>query len=46
MKLKKVIVITGGSSGLGKATAKILSPKNKVDDLVINSFELQSIHQN
>jgi NAD(P)-dependent dehydrogenase (short-subunit alcohol dehydrogenase family) len=27
---KKVIVITGGNSGLGKATAKILSGKNKV----------------
>jgi NAD(P)-dependent dehydrogenase (short-subunit alcohol dehydrogenase family) len=30
LKDKKVIVITGGNSGLGKATAKILVSKNKV----------------
>src|SRR3989344_124527 len=28
--MKKVIVITGGNSGLGKATAKILTKKNQV----------------
>jgi NAD(P)-dependent dehydrogenase (short-subunit alcohol dehydrogenase family) len=37
---KKVIVITGGNSGLGKATAKILSGKNKVVILGRNEKEV------
>ena len=28
--MKKIIIITGGNSGLGKATTKILTPKNTV----------------
>ena len=40
MKMKKVIVITGGNSGLGKATAKILAPKNHVVILGKNSEEV------
>jgi short-subunit dehydrogenase len=38
---KKVIVITGGNSGLGKATAKILSPKNYVVILGKNVKEVE-----
>jgi NAD(P)-dependent dehydrogenase (short-subunit alcohol dehydrogenase family) len=37
---KKVIVITGGNSGLGKATAKILTSKNKVIILGKNAKEV------
>ncbi|MDO8659359.1 MAG: SDR family oxidoreductase [Candidatus Parcubacteria bacterium] len=38
---KKVIVITGGNSGLGKATAKILAGKNKVVILGKNVKEVE-----
>jgi NAD(P)-dependent dehydrogenase (short-subunit alcohol dehydrogenase family) len=38
---KKVIVITGGNSGLGKATAKILAVKNKVIILGKNIKEVE-----
>lgn len=38
---KKVIVITGGNSGLGKATAKILSAKNHVVILGKNIKEVE-----
>jgi len=38
---KKVIVITGGNSGLGKATAKILAPKNHVVILGKNVKEVE-----
>lgn len=37
---KKVIVITGGNSGLGKATAKILAKKNQVVILGKNEKEV------
>ena len=40
-KGKKVIAITGGNSGLGKATAKILASKNKVVILGKNVKEVQ-----
>ncbi len=40
-KEKKVIVITGGNSGLGKATAKLLSPENLVVILGKNSLEVE-----
>ncbi|MEK7219265.1 MAG: SDR family oxidoreductase [Patescibacteria group bacterium] len=39
--MKKVIVITGGNSGLGKATAKILASKNKVVILGKNIKEVE-----
>ncbi|MEK9181938.1 MAG: SDR family oxidoreductase [Patescibacteria group bacterium] len=38
---KKVVVITGGNSGLGKATAKILALKNKVVILGKNVKEIK-----
>jgi NAD(P)-dependent dehydrogenase (short-subunit alcohol dehydrogenase family) len=38
---KKVIVITGGNSGLGKATARILTGKNKVVILGKNVKEVE-----
>ena len=41
-KTKKVIVITGGNSGLGKATAKILAPENDVVILGKNTKEVES----
>lgn len=41
--MKKVIVITGGNSGLGKATAKILSPKNNVVILGKNTKEVMKV---
>lgn len=40
-KNKKVIVITGGNSGLGKATAKLLASKNKVVILGKNVKEVE-----
>ncbi|MFA5791944.1 MAG: SDR family oxidoreductase [Candidatus Paceibacterota bacterium] len=40
-KNKKVIIITGGNSGLGKATAKILASKNKVVILGKNKKEIE-----
>lgn len=39
--MKKVIVITGGNSGLGKATAKILANKHRVIVLGKNVKELE-----
>ncbi len=39
--MKKIIVITGGNSGLGKATAKILSKQNKVVILGKNVKEVE-----
>ncbi|MCX6752679.1 MAG: SDR family NAD(P)-dependent oxidoreductase [Candidatus Nomurabacteria bacterium] len=39
---KKVIVITGGNSGLGKATAEILAPKNHVVILGKNTTEVMA----
>lgn len=39
--MKKVIVITGGNSGLGKATAKILAKKHKVIILGKNVKEVE-----
>ena len=39
--MKKVIVITGGNSGLGKATAKILAKKHKVVILGKNIKEVE-----
>lgn len=41
--MKKVIVITGGNSGLGKATAKILSKKNQVVILGKNIKEVPQV---
>lgn len=38
---KKVIIITGGNSGLGKATAKILAGENQVVVLGKNSVEVK-----
>jgi len=40
--MKQVIVITGGNSGLGKATAKILSKRNKVVILGRNEKEVSN----
>ncbi len=40
---KKVIVITGGNSGLGKATAKILAEKNNVVIFGKNTEEVKKI---
>ncbi|MBI2627582.1 SDR family NAD(P)-dependent oxidoreductase [Candidatus Nomurabacteria bacterium] len=45
LKNKKVIVITGGNSGLGKATAKILAPKNYVVILGRNVKEVEKTAQ-
>jgi NAD(P)-dependent dehydrogenase (short-subunit alcohol dehydrogenase family) len=42
---KKVIVITGGNSGLGKATAKILANKNKVVILGKDAEEVKKTAQ-
>jgi NADP-dependent 3-hydroxy acid dehydrogenase YdfG len=40
-KIKKVVVITGGNSGLGKATAKILSKNHDVVIIGKNSVEIK-----
>ena len=40
-KGKRVIIITGGNSGLGKAVAKILADKNKIVILGKNVKEVQ-----
>ena len=43
MENKKVVVITGGNSGLGEATAKILSPEHQVVILGKNVAEIKKV---
>ena len=43
MENKKVVVITGGNSGLGEATAKILSTEHQVIILGRNAAEIEKV---
>jgi Short-chain alcohol dehydrogenase of unknown specificity len=43
--MKKIILITGGSEGLGKATAELLSKENKVIILARSEENLQKVSQ-